>query len=164
MTRTISIAPVRKSIVVQAGSALAFEIFTSQVGTWWPKSHSMGGLPFRRSMIEPFVGGRWYAERQDGSEVNIAHVVVWEPSRRVVFRWEIGQGYKPEPDEASELEVRFVSLGSDSTRVDLEHRDFGRVSGDGDAYRNGLDRGWPVALDQFAAACQCKVSVSDSRN
>lgn len=158
MTRTISIAPVRKSIVVQTGSSLAFEIFTNEIGAWWPTSHSMGGAPFKLSIIEPFVGGRWYAQRQDGSEINIAHVTAWEPSRRVVFRWEIGPGFKPDPDQASELEVRFVSLGSESTRVELEHRDFDRISADGEAYRNGLDQGWPVALDQFIAECQRKIS------
>jgi hypothetical protein len=150
----ISIAPVRKSIVVQADSALAFEIFTKEIDTWWPQSHSMGGTPFKLSIIEPFIGGRWYAQRQDGSEVNIAHVTAWEPSRRVVFRWEIGAEFAPNPDQASELEVRFVSLGAGATRVELEHRDFGRISAGAEAYRNQLDQGWPAALGQFAMACR----------
>ena len=154
MTRTVSVAPIRKSIVVPADAARAFAIFTRHIDTWWPASHSMGGAPFRLSVIEPFVGGRWYAQRQDGSDLTIGHVAVWHPGHRVVFRWEVGAGFVPDPGQASELEVRFVAVGTGATRVELEHRDFDRVSGDAEAYRDGLDRGWPVALDRFATACR----------
>jgi hypothetical protein len=92
------------------------------------------------------------------TEVSIAHVTAWEPSRRVVFRWEIGAGFTPDRTQASELEVRFVSLGEGATRVELEHRDFDRISADGEAYRDGLNQGWPVALDQFAMACRRETS------
>jgi uncharacterized protein YndB with AHSA1/START domain len=154
LTRSVPIAAVRRSVIVEAGCALAFEIFTRDIDTWWPKSHSMGGVPFKVSIIEPCVGGRWYAQREDGTDVTVAHVIAWEPGRRVVFRWEMAPGFKYDPGQASELEVRFVSLGPASTRVELEHRDFDRLSSEGEAYRNQLDRGWPIALDRFAACAR----------
>jgi uncharacterized protein YndB with AHSA1/START domain len=164
VSRTVTIAPVRKSVLVPADPALAFEIFTVGIDSWWPKSHSMGGPPFKQSVIEPFAGGRWYAERQDGSEVNIGHVVVWEPSRRVVFRWEIGPGFKADPERSTEIEVNFVSLGSGSTRVELEHRNFDRIRDEaGHAYRDGLDRGWPSALDHYATECERRISSWSSK-
>jgi hypothetical protein len=49
MSRTVTITPVRKSAVVNVAPTLAFEIFTSGIDTWWPKSHSMGGAPFKIS-------------------------------------------------------------------------------------------------------------------
>lgn len=153
----------RKNVIVPAGTAQAFEIFTSDIDTWWPKSHSMGGVPFKLSIIEPFVAGRWYAQRQDGSEVNIGHVVVWEPGRRVVFRWEIGPGFKADPDHASELEVRFVPLDAETTRVELEHGKFDRIPAEGDTYRNSLDQGWPAALDRFSAECRRSVSSLEKK-
>ena len=41
-TRTITIAPVRKSIRVKASQAHAFEVFTSGLGRWWPHKGSIG--------------------------------------------------------------------------------------------------------------------------
>ncbi len=153
MTKTITIAPVRKGVIVQADASRAFAVFTAGIDSWWPASHGMGGAPFRRSVIEPFVGGRWHAERADGSTVTIGHVTVWEPANRLVVRWEIGAQFVPDPNQSSVLEIRFIPLGARSTRVELEHRAFDRVSDDAEAFRNGLDGGWPVALDRFAAAC-----------
>lgn len=151
MNPSISIAAVRKSVVVPVKPARAFEIFTSGIDSWWPKSHSMGGAPFKVSLIEPFNGGRWYAKRDDGSEINIGHVLVWEPGRRVVFRWEISAEWKPDGDNPSELEVTFIAESPEATRVELEHRDFERLGEKaGEKLRSDVDRGWPMALDMYA--------------
>jgi uncharacterized protein YndB with AHSA1/START domain len=148
---TVIIAPVRKRVVVNVDPALAFEIFTGGIDRWWPKSHSMGGAPFRTARIEPFEGGRWYAEREDGTDFCIAHVRVWEPGRRVVFRWEITAGWKRDAANPSELEVNFIADG-DATRVELEHRDFDRVGQDaGEQFRSDVERGWPGLLDIYRA-------------
>lgn len=37
MTRSVSIAPVRKSIRVKVHHEYAFEVFTSGLGRWWPQ-------------------------------------------------------------------------------------------------------------------------------
>ena len=34
--RTIRIAPVRKSVVVETGAARAFAVFTAGIDRWWP--------------------------------------------------------------------------------------------------------------------------------
>ena len=146
------IAPVRKSVVVAAEPSVAFEIFTSGIDSWWPASHSMSGPAFKLAVIESFAGGRWYAQRPDGTEINIGRVLIWEPGRRVVFRWEIGPGFRPDPGCSSELEIRFVAVGARSTRVELEHRGFESIgAGTAGDYRDGLDRGWPVALAHYAS-------------
>lgn len=155
MTRTIAPTPVRRSVIVPANPALAFEIFTSGIDTWWPPSHGMGGAPFALSVIEPFAGGSWYARRADGSEVQIARVTIWEPARRVVFRWEIGPGFIPDPHHASEVEVTFTALDARTTSVELEHRNF-EPSAAHAAFRDGLARGWPVALERFAQTCRAQ--------
>jgi uncharacterized protein YndB with AHSA1/START domain len=109
MNRTVTIAPVRKSVVVNADAALAFEVFTSRIDMWWPKSHGIGRTPLAESIIEPSVGGRWYARCEDGTEVTNGHVIVWEPAKRVVFSWEVTAQWKPASTALSEVEVRFIT-------------------------------------------------------
>ncbi|MBV8976694.1 MAG: SRPBCC family protein [Alphaproteobacteria bacterium] len=150
MDRTIAIAPVRKSLVVQAPQKRAFDVFTAKIDRWWPKTHHVGSAPVRLSAIEPFKGGRWYTTHEDGSEAVTGHVLVWEPPARVVFSWEINSQWKPDSTVASEVEVRFLAESERVTRVELEHRNFevlGREGGE--KMRSDVSGGWPTILELF---------------
>jgi hypothetical protein len=152
MTATIRIAPVRKSIRVQASPLAAFEFFTAGMDRWWPKSHGIGRAPIRRCVLEPFIGGRWYNELADGSEVTVGHVRAWEPGRRFVVGWEITAQWQPEARTAlaSEVEVRFIPDADAHTRVEIEHRDFERMEEGGETMRGAVENGWPGLLELFA--------------
>jgi uncharacterized protein YndB with AHSA1/START domain len=153
VNRTISIAPVRKTVVVRASPEEAFEVFTARIDRWWPKSHGIGTAPTSESIIEPFVGGRWYTKHEDGTQALVGHVLVWQPGERFVVSWEISAQWKPDPRPAlaSEVEVRFVRDTATHTRVELEHRNFERMSaGDGESMRKDVDGGWPALLELFA--------------
>jgi len=70
-----------------------------------------------------------------------------------VVSWEISAQWKPDPRPAltSEVEVRFVRDTATHTRVELEHRNFERMSaGDGESMRKDVDGGWPALLELFA--------------
>ena len=158
MNRTIRIAPVRKTVVVDASPAEAFDVFTGKVDRWWPKSHHIGKTPVVASIIEPFVGGRWYSIHEDGEEAVIGHVRAWQPGERFVVGWEIGGDWKPEPrvELSSEVEVLFFPESGGRTRVELEHRNFERMEKGGEDMRNGVDNGWPAILQMYATACARK--------
>ncbi len=154
MNRTVTIAPVRKEVVVEATPRQAFEVFTTGIDSWWPKTHGIGTTPLVKSVIEPFVGGRWYTNHEDGSVAVLGHVRVWEPAQRLVVSWEISAQWKPDArlELASEVEVRFVSEPG-CTRVVLEHRNFERMGADaGETMRKGVDGGWPALLELYARA------------
>jgi len=153
MSRTIAIAPVRKSILVQASIQKAFEVFTAGIDRWWPKDKGIGQGLVVRSVIEPFRGGRWYTTFEDGSEAVVGHVRVWQPFERFVVSWEINGAWKSESrvEFASEVDVRFIADTADRTRVELEHRDFERMEANtGEKLRGDVDNGWPGMLERFA--------------
>ena len=153
MNRTVEIAPVRKSVVVDADPERAFAVFTAGIDRWWPKSHGIGATPVRQSVVEPFEGGRWYTRHEDGTDVVVGHVRVWQPGERLVVTWEISADWKPDPRPAfsSEVEVRFAAEAGGRTRVELEHRNFERMgAAGGEKMRKGVDSGWPGLLELFA--------------
>jgi uncharacterized protein YndB with AHSA1/START domain len=155
LNRTIRIAPVRKSVVVQTTPAKAFEVFTAGIDRWWPKSKGIGGTPIRESIIEPFVGGRWYTTFEDGRQAVVGHVLIWQPGQRLVVTWEISAEWKEDPRAAftSEVDLRFLAEATGGTRVELEHRNFERMGASaGETMRNGVDGGWPTLLELFAKA------------
>ncbi|WP_395022451.1 SRPBCC family protein [Dongia sp.] len=147
--RVITIAPVRKSILVRASQARAFEVFTAGLDRWWPKSHYVGPTQVTKDILEPRVGGRWYEIGEDGAETTVGHVLVWEPPRRLVFSWEINGDWKSDPSAGSEVEVRFIAESDESTRVELEHRLFERMGVEGTKMRNAVDNGWPGIIELF---------------
>jgi uncharacterized protein YndB with AHSA1/START domain len=83
-------------------------------------------------------------------------VLTWEPPHRLVVTWQInGQWqYDPDPDHASEIEVRFTPDGPGQTTVELEHRLLERLV-DGQAIHDAIvvqGGGWTTMLELFAKA------------
>jgi uncharacterized protein YndB with AHSA1/START domain len=150
MTATITIAPVRKSIRVSASQAHAFEVFTSGLGRWWPRTASIGKGPMKMAIMEARLGGRWYELSEDGSQADVGKIIVWDPPRRFVVTWDINSNWKPDTAISSEVEVKFIADGPDSTLVELEHRKFEQMGADaGEKMRKDVDGGWPGMLDHF---------------
>jgi uncharacterized protein YndB with AHSA1/START domain len=147
-------APVRKTIDVSARPERAFQIFTQEIDTWWPRTHHIGKSPMRRAVIEGHAGGRCYTEQEDGTDCDWGSVLAWDPPRRFVMGWQITAEwtFEPNPAKASEVEVTFTSLANGGTRVDLEHRFFARHGVGGAPMRASVDapNGWTGLLVLFA--------------
>src|SRR5262245_675834 len=154
MNRTITPAPVRKSVRVSADPARAFDVFTMGVARWWPRTHSIGASPMKEAVIEPRAGGRWFERGEDGSECDVGKVLVWEPPTRLVLGWQLSPQFKYDPTVTSEVEVRFIADGTRATLVELEHRHLERHGEQAEALRNAVDspNGWSGLLNLYAAA------------
>lgn len=155
MSTASTIPDLHASITVAVPVDRAFQVFTDSFGTWWPADYHIGQADLAEAIIEPREGGRWYERGTDGSECDWGRVLVWEPPRRLVVTWQINGHwqYDPDPDHASEIEVRFTPVGPEQTTVEMEHRHLDRlVDGQGiyDGIRDG--GGWRSTLDRFAAA------------
>lgn len=151
MSTQIRPAPVRKSIFVNASPDHAFEVFTSGIGRWWPKSHKIGSADLDRPVIEPRPGGRWYELDVDGSQCEIGKVAVFDPPARLVLIWQLTPEFTYDPQLITEVEVLFTPEDG-GTRVDLEHRDLERMGEKADAMRETVSGpgGWPALLQLFA--------------
>ena len=140
-----SVEAVRKSLVVECGPERAFEVFTREVGSWWPlHEHSIGGKKITEVIWEERVGGRIYERHADGGEGEWGRVLAWDPPVRFVMSWYPGK----DDSQATELEVRFTAEGS-GTRVDLEHRGWEIFADEGQQTRDNYDNGWPTVLGYF---------------
>ncbi|HKN42488.1 MAG TPA: SRPBCC family protein [Propionibacteriaceae bacterium] len=152
---TETIPAIQGTVTVNAPIERAFRIFTESFTTWWPADYHIGEADMAEAIIEPREGGRWYERGVDGSECDWGHVLAWQPPHRLVVTWQInGQWqYDPDPEHASEIEVRFTPEGSDQTTVELEHRLLHRLVG-GEAIRDSISGGggWSAVLAQFAKA------------
>ena len=157
MTTTIIIAPVRKSIRVNAEQARAFDVFTSALSRWWPRDKGIGKMPMKAAVMETRLGGRWYELSKDGVQTNVGKIVVWEPPQRFVMTWDINSQWQPDITVSSEVEVKFIAEGANATRVELEHRKFEQMGAEpGEKMRKDVDGGWPGMLERFKREAEAR--------
>ena len=70
---------VRKVVNVDAPQSIAWDVFTQQMGSWWPLAmYKIGKANAVDAVMEPRVGGRWYERGDDGSECQWGRVLAWE--------------------------------------------------------------------------------------
>jgi uncharacterized protein YndB with AHSA1/START domain len=153
MTTSAPIPPITGTITIAVPIEQAFRVFTDSIDAWWPHQYHIGQADVAEVILEPRETGRWYERGVDGTECDWGRVLVWEPPHRVVFTWQINEAWQfdPDPEHASEIDVRFTADGTDQTTVEVEHRHFDRLEG-GQAI-NGAIRGgggWQQLLDGFA--------------
>ena len=155
MNNAPTIPALRGAVTVEVPIERAFRVFTDSMHTWWPAQYHIGQADMAEAVLEPRVGGRWYERGVDGSECEWGQVRVWEPPHRLVVTWQINGRfqYDPDPDHASEIEVRFTANGPGQTAVELEHRNLERLV-DGQSVRDtiGQGGGWTAMLELFAQA------------
>ena len=146
---------VRWHVIVDVPIEEAFSAFTARFGDFKPPEHNLLGAPIAETVFEGRAGGHIYDRATDGTECRWARVLSYEPPRRVVFSWDISPTWQLEtnPDNASEVEVNFISETPDRTRVELEHRHIDRHGPGWESLADGVghDQGWPLYLTRYAA-------------
>lgn len=150
---------VRKVVHVQAPQAVAWRVFTEQVGSSWPlENYKIGKARAVDAVVESRVGGRWYELGDDGSTCNWGSVLVWEPHSRLVLSWDITADWQYDPELKTEIELRFITEAKDATRVELEHRLLDRYGARRDEMRRVFDveGDWGRLLEGFARVAAAK--------
>jgi uncharacterized protein YndB with AHSA1/START domain len=150
----VQAAVVRHHVVVEAPIARAFTVFTERFGDFKPPEHNLLTVPIAETVFEPRIGGHIYDRGVDGSQCRWARILAYDPPERVVFSWDISPQWQLEtdPDNASEVEVRFIAETPQRTRVELEHRHIDRHGPGWQAVSEGVDgeAGWPLYLHRYA--------------
>lgn len=144
MTEVATIAPVRKTLSVNCSPERAFEVFTAEVGSWWPtKTHSIHKDGVTGVVLEQHEGGEMY-ELAGGKREHWGRVTAWEPPTRLVLAWHV------DPDRAgpTEVEVTFTPEGA-GTRVVLEHRNWEAAGEGAQEMRDNYEGGWDIVLAPF---------------
>jgi uncharacterized protein YndB with AHSA1/START domain len=108
------------SIEVAADPQLAFDVFTTQIDTWWlrgPKHRFK--TPWNGTLtFEPGPHGRLLEQYADGTAFVIGRVSRWSPGERIVLTWRLPSFADA---ETTEVDVRFEAIAG-GTRVSVEHR------------------------------------------
>jgi uncharacterized protein YndB with AHSA1/START domain len=141
MSEATTLAPVVKTVTVNCSVERAFDVFTREIGSWWPtETHSLHPGEVESVTWEERLGGAVYELATNGERSQWATVLAWEPPHRFVISWEVS------PERlGTEVEVRFAAEGG-RTRVELEHRGWESLHEDGARMRASYAPGWGHVL------------------
>jgi len=138
-----TVPPLRREIIVDTDPATAFEVFTAQIGRWWPIADK--GV-FGADATVAFDDGQIIERSADGQSDLWGTVTRWDPPDGLGFSWHPGGA------PTSHVEITFAAV-ADQTRVSVVHTGW-EAYADAAAAREMYDQGWPSVLDRFAEAAQ----------
>ena len=157
MTAAEPIEPLRLAFRVDCTPEHAFMTWTERIAAWWPADHTASGERNLQVVLEGRIGGRIFERTGDGAEHDWGEVIAWEPPHRLMYSWHL----RRDRADATEVEIRFVADG-ESTRVEIEHRGWERLGGEGKEWRDRNLGGWSTLLPHFIGAAASSVSTSHS--
>ena len=139
---------VEKAVTVNVPVERAFEVFTAEIGTWWPlRTHAVDTERSETVILESQVGGRLYERAPSGEEHLWGTVVAWEPPSRIVYSWHPGRG----EETAQEVTITFSAEGP-GTRVEVRHTGWEKLGDDIEEAVASYDMGWDTVMGLYADA------------
>jgi uncharacterized protein YndB with AHSA1/START domain len=142
------IEPIRLEFDVDCTVDDAFDVWTRRIAQWWPTDHTVSAEADLRVVLEGRPGGRIYERRANGLEHEWGKVTIWEPPSRLGYTWHLNR----DASDATDVEIRFLRLGEDATRVEIEHRGWERLGAGGESWRDRNRGGWATLLPHYVAA------------
>lgn len=146
--------PIVKTIEVSCSREEAFDVFVSEMPTWWPLDRfSMsvkGGTVAKTLRVESRSGGQIVEVSLDGTEHLWGTIREYRPPAFVSMDFHMGLP----AESASLVEIRFAAIAADQTRVELTQSNWEAFGDLADMMRGGYGKGWAVIFEQrFKAAC-----------
>jgi hypothetical protein len=145
---TGTIDPIRLDLELDCPADHAFRTWTERISTWWPADHTVSGEGGLEVVLEGRPGGRIFERTPAGVEHDWGEVTRWEPPGVLGYLWHL----RRDRADATEVEVRFVALDDDRTRVEIEHRGWERLGAGGRDWRDRNVGGWSTLLPHYVAA------------
>lgn len=145
--------PVTASIDLPCAPDAAMGLFVQRFTHWWPREYTWSQEALEHIFIDVESTGLCTEIGPNGFRCDWGTVLAHEPSKRLVFAWQISPRREPipDPEKAGRVEVAAEPQGSGGTRLTLTHGDFGRYGEEGGAYAEmmGSKQGWPYILKRF---------------
>jgi hypothetical protein len=145
---------IRRQIVVDAPIDRAFAVFTERFGDFKPPEHNLLAAPHRQDGVRARGGGQHRRPGRRRQRVPLGA----NPGLRPPGPGRVQLGHQPrwqvetDPEQTSEVEVRFIAETPQRTRLELEHRNIDRHGPGWEAVSEGVagDGGWPLYLNRYA--------------
>lgn len=148
--------PLVKTVEVPCSQETAFTVFMD-IGSWWPKdkfaTSLMRGLTVKALRVDAREGGRIVEVGSDDHEHVWGTIRTYDPYGYLSMDFHV-----PHPSEKnpgfSTVEVRFIALSDDRTRVELKQSNWEALGDMAEMAQRGYSQAWVVIFEgAYKAAC-----------
>ena len=136
---------IEKSVFLTITPQEAFDLFTTQIGQWWPVDRRHLNDP--NSALFLLESGRFYERAADGTELDLGRVRSWQAPHRILLDFYIGT----DAAHPTEVDIRFVAE-ADGTRVSVSHRPSDRSAALWERRAPIFERSWHAVLSALRTA------------
>lgn len=159
--------PLIKTIEVPCNQQIAFDIFVSEMGAWWPlEKFSISAMEELDAMtlnVQAGPGGKITEIAPDGTERIWGTIKSYQPADSFSMDFHI-----PTPGEEvisrSQVEVQFTKLDKDTTRVTLTQSNWQAFGDRAERLREGYSDGWDDILEHaYKANIHCLSNSIEER-
>lgn len=137
------------SVDVNAPLGGAFDLFTGQIGRWWPLECKTGAHGAREIFVEPRTSGRIYERNSDGQEELWGTIAAYVPARTIIVDWKLDSSFVPNPKLITDLEIFFSDNGNGTSHVTIVHTRLENFGADLQGLSEGMTCRWRQVLNAF---------------
>ena len=149
--------PITKRLRIGISSDIAFQKFVNELNKWWPKEYTWSQDKLREIKINGRKDGLCTEIGPNGFRCDWGTVQECIKNEKIRLKWQISPKREPvpNPDQASDLNVDFISEGS-STTIKLEHFNFDNHGEGSEDYKSMMDseQGWDYILNNYKKYCE----------
>jgi len=143
--------PLVKTIDVPCDQATAFDVFINKMDSWWPLGKftlsAMKGAPAEGIRVDARPDGQIVELGAEGAETLWGTIKEYNPSDFVSMDFHIPAPGHEEVGERTLVEVRFTSLGDNSTRLELTQSNWEALGDMAEMVHGGYGQGWNMILE-----------------
>ena len=148
--------PLVKTVEVPCDQKTAFTVFVD-MGNWWPTdkfaTSKMRGQEVKELRVDAREGGQIVEVGSDDVEVRWGTIKTYDPYSYVNLDFHIPHPSEEDPG-FSTVEVRFVALGDDRTRVELTQSNWEALGDVAEMVQGGYKQAWVmIFVGAYRAAC-----------
>ena len=137
------------SVDIHAAPLLCFDLFTKEIGKWWPVGRAAGTTARREIVMEPRVNGAFFEVGPRGLKEEWGTVVAFVPARTIIIDWKLDLQFVPSPTLTSELEVFFAQNRDGSSHLTIIHTRLEALGSAGQDIADRVTAQWRDILNSF---------------
>ena len=149
---------ITKELNVGIAKDKAFRKFLNEINEWWPKEYTWSQDKLEKISIDGKKDGLCTEIGPHEFRCDWGRITELTENEQIGLKWQISPKREPipNPDNASDIRIKFTDNGKSATSLEFEHYNFENHGDGAEEYQkimNG-EKGWEFILNSYKKYCE----------